>query len=61
MCYTYMKKTLAIIRNIILIILAMFGAAFIALIIYYWPVIDRLYVRPCHYYPHAFADCKIKE
>lgn len=56
-----MNKALVIIRNVIITILALFGLAFIALIIYYWPVIDRLYVRPCHYYPHAFADCKVKE
>jgi len=56
-----MNKALAIIRNVIITILAIFGLLFIALIVYYWPVIDRLYVRPCHYYPQAFADCNIKE
>lgn len=38
--------------------LAVMGVIFIALIIYWWPVIDRLIVRPCHYYPHTFADCR---
>lgn len=56
-----MKTALAILLKLIIGILALFGIVFIAIIVYYWPVIDRLYVRPCHYYPQAFADCKVKE
>ena len=52
-----MKKGLKILSKIIVGILAFFGLIFIALIIYWWPVIDRL-VNLCEYYPNAFADCR---
>lgn len=44
----------------ILHLLAVFGIILIVIIAYWWPVIDRIYIRPCHYYPHAFADCNNK-
>jgi hypothetical protein len=52
-----MNSIVRLIGKIILWVLAIFGVLFIAIIIYYYPVIDRLYVRPCYYYPKAFADC----
>lgn len=55
-----MKTTLKIFGKITLAILAFFGFAFVALLIYYFPVIDRLYVRPCHYYPDLFSNCRDK-
>lgn len=54
------QRSRKITRNIYLTIvhlLAVMGIIFIAIIAYWWPVIDRLAIRPCHYYPHAFADC----
>lgn len=42
----------------IALIVSMLITVALAVIIYYWPVIDRLYVRPCHYYPKAFIDCR---
>lgn len=42
----------------ILHLLAVFGIIFISIMVYWWPVIDRVYIRPCHYYPNAFIDCK---
>jgi hypothetical protein len=56
-----MKTTLKIFGKLIVAILTFFGIAFIALLIYYFPVIDRLYVRPCHYYPNMFSDCRVIE
>lgn len=52
-----MKKGLKILSKIIVGILAFLGLIFIALIIYWWPVIDR-FVNLCEYYPKAFADCR---
>jgi len=52
-----MKKLGKIVGFAILGLLATVGLFTISLIIYYWPVIDRMYVRPCHYYPHTFSDC----
>lgn len=34
------------------------GVLATALIIYYFPVIDRVVIRPCAYYPNTFADCR---
>lgn len=42
---------------IVLSVLAFIGLCYVALFIYYYPVIDRLYIRPCYYYPSAFSDC----
>lgn len=53
-----MNKTTKIIFTVIIGILAFIGAITVALFIYYAPVIDRLYMRPCHYYPNMFIDCK---
>ena len=53
-----MKKIGKIVGLAVLSLLATVGLFTIALIIYYWPVIDRLAIRPCHYYPKAFADCR---
>lgn len=41
----------------ILHLLAVFGIIFIMVVAYWWPVIDRLYIRPCHYYPNTFINC----
>lgn len=49
------------ILRIIAAYLMIMGLLFTALIIYYYPVIDRVYIRPCHYYPKAFIDCQVKE
>lgn len=54
------KKVARIAYLSVLHLLAVFGIILIGIIIYWWPVIDRLYIRPCHYYPHTFADCKSK-
>lgn len=43
--------------RIVVGILALIGLLTVLLLVYYYPVIDRLYVRPCYYYPKAFADC----
>jgi hypothetical protein len=51
------NKPLRVAYQVLVHLLAIFGIIFIALIAYWWPVIDRLAIRPCHYYPHAFADC----
>lgn len=39
-------------------IMAILVVLLIGLVIYYWGAIDRIYIRPCHYYPQAFIDCK---
>ena len=52
-----MNSIVKLIGRIILWTLAVFGFLFVLLIVYYYPVIDRLYIRPCYYYPKAFADC----
>lgn len=52
-----MKKGLKILSKIIVGILAFLGLIFIALIIYWWPVIDR-FVNWCEYYPNSVADCR---
>lgn len=51
-------KILKILLLSIMSILSIIGIIFIGLIIHYWPVIDRVYIQPCTYYPHAFIDCK---
>lgn len=56
-----MKRIITAVLYGLGIIAAISTLALIALIIYYWPVIDRLYIRPCHYYPKAFIDCREKE
>ena len=53
-----MKRVLHIAFNVVVGVLSLLGIAFIALIIYYYPVIDRVYIQPCNYYPEAFKDCK---
>lgn len=53
-----MKKTLKWAAGIIIAILAVLGIVLVALIIRYYPLIDRVYIRPCHYYPQAFIDCQ---
>lgn len=40
--------------HIILICLLLAAVLFIA---YYFPLLDRM-VRPCHYYPETFKDCR---
>ena len=45
------------ITKVVIGILVFFGAIFIALIIYYWPVIDR-FVNWCEYYPNSVSDCR---
>ena len=52
-----MKTFLKVLAVIVVSFLSICGIAFIALVIYYYPVIDRLYIQPCNYYPHAFKDC----
>lgn len=59
-----MKATTSIKKNRTSIALALTkvfaGAFLIAIVIFviaWFPVVDRLIIRPCHYYPHAFADC----
>lgn len=52
-----MKLFAKIIGWIVLSVLALIGICTVALFIYYYPVIDRLYIRPCYYYPSAFSDC----
>lgn len=49
---------LNVIRKIVKWYLITMGVILTALIIYYWPVIDRLIIRPCHYYPETFANCR---
>jgi predicted PurR-regulated permease PerM len=51
------KRGLKVLSKIIVAILAFFGILFIALIIYYWPVIDRL-INWCEYYPNSVSDCR---
>jgi len=48
-----LKVILAIVKWFLIVA----GIIAVALFIYWYPVIDRLYVRPCYYYPKAFADC----
>ena len=55
-----MKKFATNLLKTLTVILAIFGFIFIVLLIRYWdwlPIADRL-IRPCHYYPEAFIDCK---
>ena len=56
-----MTKITKIIFTIIVGILAVIGALTVALFIYYLPAIDRLAIRPCHYYPNMFIDCRVVE
>jgi hypothetical protein len=51
------KKGLRILSKIVVGILAFLGLIFIALIIYWWPVIDR-FVNWCEYYPNSVSDCR---
>lgn len=50
-----------VLKNIVKWYLIVMGLAFTALIIYYWPAIDRTLIRPCHYYPKMFIDCQVKD
>lgn len=56
-----MKKFVNILGKILLWFFATVGALAVAVLIYYYPVIDRLFIRPCYYYPNAFIDCAVKE
>ncbi len=51
------KESLKILSKIIVGILAILGLIFIALIIYWYPVIDR-FVNWCEYYPQSVSDCR---
>ena len=52
-----MNKLLKLLLGTLVSVLSLLGVLFIAVIIYYWPVIDRLYINTCNYYPHTFKDC----
>jgi len=52
-----MRTFIEALIGVVVAILCVCGIAFIALVIYYYPVIDRLYLNTCNYYPHAFKDC----
>lgn len=51
------KKTISIALALTKVFAGAFLIAIVIFLIAWWPVIDRLIIRPCHYYPHAFSDC----
>lgn len=53
-------KILEWVATIVISIITILGIVFIALFIYYYPVLDRLYFNTCSHYPEAFIDCKEK-
>lgn len=60
-----MKRPLNILGKIALWFLAAIGATTVIVIALNWnifmtgiTVYDRLYLRPCYYYPNAFIDCE---
>ena len=56
-----MKKFATNLLKTLTVILAIFGLIFIVLLVRYWdwlPLVDRVVIRPCYYYPQVFIDCK---
>ena len=47
-------KSLALVLSALLLVVALF---LLAVIVYYWPVIDRVN-HICDYYPELLSDCK---
>lgn len=41
--------------------LSIMGAIFLIILVLSFPVIDRLYLRPCHHYPNLTIDCREKQ
>lgn len=56
-----MKKFFKYLAVGIVALLFLGVATVIAMIIYYYPAIDRVYIRPCHYYPNMFINCDVVE
>lgn len=50
-------KLLKALGYVAITILALLGLFFVSILIYYAPVLDRVY-NACKYYPEAFIDCE---
>lgn len=60
-----MKRFMSILGRITLWLLALVGALSIVLVAVYWQlfieftgIVDRLYLRPCYYYPETLINCE---